>query len=78
MKNVEKNVYWGYGTVFTPKVGEIISLVRVNVEEGGLYLKPYGQPVTDAGPIIEIEQIGRNMSILWMEDAGYAVYWTET
>ncbi len=78
MKNVEKCVYWGYGTVFTPKVGEIISLVRVNVEEGGLSLKPFAQPVTDIGPIIEIEQIGRNMSILWMEDAGYAVYWTET
>lgn len=75
MKNAKKNVYWGYGITHIPKVGENMYLTKVEVEVFSLGVTISKKQV-EIGPIQEIEQIGENMSIIWTEEAGYAVYWT--
>lgn len=70
----EKNVYFGYGIQKHPRIGENLVLVKVVV--GGCSLgSALIKEKVDIGPIEDIEQIARNMSILWTKDAGYAVYW---
>ncbi len=68
------NVYFGYDIRRYPKIGE--KLVLTKVEVGGCSLGPMlDKEQLEIGPIEDIEQISQNMSILWTEDAGYAVYW---
>lgn len=70
----EKNVYFGYGIWRHPRIGE--KLVLTKVEVGGCSLgAALDKEQLAIGPIEDIEQIARNMSILWTKDAGYAVYW---
>lgn len=68
------NVYFGYGIQRHPKIGE--KLILTKVEVGGCSLGPaLDKEQVEIGPIEDIEQISQNMSILWTEEAGYAVYW---
>ena len=81
MEKNEKMVYWGYAMPFEterPEVGKKLTLTKVEAA-GGAYLGTViGQTWHETEPIIEVERIAKNMSILWTENAGYAVYWTET
>ena len=72
-----KKVYWGYAMKDKPKVGSTISLTRIEVEGFSLGFCLNKKHIETTGTINSIQRIAENMSILWTEDCGYAVYYTE-
>lgn len=74
---MEKKVYWGYGIQQEPKVGSTISLTKVEVGGCSICTCLDKEYIENIGTITKIQRIAENMSILWTEDCGYAVYYTE-
>lgn len=72
-----KEVYWGYRIQRKPKVGSTISLTKVEVGGCSIGACLDKKHIENTGTITQIQRIAENMSILWTEDCGYAVYYTE-
>ena len=76
-----KRVYWGYGIAGIneqPKVGKSIELTKVEVFGKSTLGAVIQQQHHETKPIVKVQRIAENMSILWTEEEGYAVYWTES
>ena len=71
-----KNVYFGYGLKKIPKVGETTILTKVYYPATYCAMSLKEEQIV-IGPVQVIEKIANNMSILWTEKTGYAVYYTE-
>ena len=70
-----KKVYWAIVNE-VPEEGKSINLTKVNISSctEGVFTT---QKSISTTPIERIERIADNMCILWTEECGYAVYYTE-
>lgn len=70
-----KKVYWAIVNQ-VPEEGKNINLTKMNISSCTEGVFTTQESITTT-PIKRIERIADNMCILWTEECGYAVYYTE-
>lgn len=70
-----KKVYWAIVNE-VPQEGESIKLKKINIASCVEGVFTTQESITTT-PIKKIERFADNMCILWTEECGYAVYYTE-
>lgn len=71
-----KKVYWAIVNQ-VPEEGKSISLTKINIFSCVEGVFTSQDKVATTALIERIERIADNMCILWTEECGYAVYYTE-